>query len=364
MLDIFGGLRRLFRRRTVCIDNVVFRLHWMLTSSVLVAASLAVTSRQYLGDPIACIRSGDSPSSRIVDTYCWIHPTFTIPKAFRKKVGVEVPYPGIDNSVHTEHKYYAYYQWICFILFLQAIFFYLPFYLWSVWEGGLLRAVTMNMQFAVVSEEERRLKRKIISEFVLRNLGQHRAYAMKYIFCEVLALINILGQMSLMDALLDGEFWSYGPEVVKFLSMDQEERSDPMIRLFPRMTKCIFYTFGYSGSIQKHDILCLLPLNILNEKIYVFLWFWFMTLSMLTFLVLISRGAVILMPSVRPRMLHARCRLAFREHIAKVISQTDVGDWFFLYMLGKNLDSILFKEMMADLSRNFEKEEIMPRNIV
>lgn len=357
MLDIFGGLRRVFRRRIVCVDNIVFRLHWMLTTAILIASSLAVTSRQYLGDPIACIRSGDSPSSRIVDTYCWIHATFAIPSAFTKKVGSEVAYPGIENSNNSERKYYAYYQWICFILFLQAVFFYFPFYLWSVWEGGLLRAVTLNMHFAVVTDEDRKHKRKIISEFLLRNLGQHKLYAVKYIFCEFLAFLNVLMQLMLMDMLFDGEFWTYGPDVVRFMAMDQEDRFDPMMKVFPRMTKCIFYTFGFSGSVQRHDVLCLLPLNILNEKIYVFLWFWFVILAILTFLVLLSRIAVILFPSTRPRMLHERCRLAYREHITTVTYNTDVGDWFLLYMLGKNLDSILFKEILSDLSKSFKKQE-------
>ena len=39
------------------------------------------------------------------------------------------------------------------------------------------------------------------------------------------------------------------------------------------MTKCTFHKFGSSGEIEKHDAMCILPLNIVNEKIYIFLWF-------------------------------------------------------------------------------------------
>jgi hypothetical protein len=48
------------------------------------------------------------------------------------------------------------------------------------------------------------------------------------------------------------------------------------------MTKCEFHKFGSSGTVQKFDALCVLPLNIINEKIYVFLWFWFVIVSIIT----------------------------------------------------------------------------------
>jgi ABC-type phosphate/phosphonate transport system ATPase subunit len=32
------------------------------------------------------------------------------------------------------------------------------------------------------------------------------------------------------------------------------------------MTKCTFHKFGASGDIETHDALCILPLNIFNEK--------------------------------------------------------------------------------------------------
>ena len=49
-----------------------------------------------------------------------------------------------------------------------------------------------------------------------------------------------------------------------------------------QVTKCTFHKFGPSGTVQKFDGLCVLPLNIINEKIYVFLWFWFVILAIVT----------------------------------------------------------------------------------
>lgn len=121
MLDLFLGLKRLIKRRIIHIDNTVFRLHWQLTSVTLIAFSLIITTRQYVGSPIDCLQKDEIPEN-VLNTYCWIHSTFTIPSAFEKMVGKDVAHPGVDNSFHeeSEKKYLTYYQWVCFSLFLQV----------------------------------------------------------------------------------------------------------------------------------------------------------------------------------------------------------------------------------------------------
>ena len=45
-------------------------------------------------------------------------------------------------------------------------------------------------------------------------------------------------------------------------------------------------------SHQTHDALCLLPINVVNEKIYVFLWFWLLLLALITSLFVVFRLVV------------------------------------------------------------------------
>ena len=94
--------------------------------------------------------------------------------------------------------------------------------------------------------------------------------------------------MFLMDRFFDGTFLTFGIEVISFAERDQEDRIDPMVMIkifpyltkifhwifscfqvyiFPRMTKCTFHKFGTSGEIEKHDAMCILPLNIGNHEI-------------------------------------------------------------------------------------------------
>ena len=59
----------------------------------------------------------------------------------------------------------------------------------------------------------------------------------------------------------------------------------------PQVTKCTFHKYGSSGTVETHDGLCILPLNIFNEKIYIFLWFWFVSLAVVSGVGLLYRLA-------------------------------------------------------------------------
>ena len=157
--------------------------------------------------------------------------------------------------------------------------------------------------------------------------------------------------MFLMDRFFEGAFMTFGLEVIAFAERDQEDRLDPMVYIFPRMTKCTFHKFGASGEVEKYDALCILPLNIVNEKIYIFMWFWFLILGTLSALVVVYRLVIIISPRMRAYLLYIRFRLIKREVINTIVKKSKMGDWFLFYMLGQNVDSIIFKEVMHELAR-------------
>lgn len=353
MFEVIESLRGLIKPEQLTVDNNVFKLHYKFTTLTLVTFSLLVSCRQYLGNPIDCVQSDDIPHN-VIDTYCWIHSTFTLPRALDAAVGTDVAHPGIDSNLPgDEHVYHAYYQWVCFMLFMQAILFYMPYYIWTSWECKRMRALSLGLDNPVLEEDEKRRRRALLANYLFASMNQNNIYFAKLVICELLNLSNVLFQIYLTDVFLGGEFATYGTDVMRFTEQSQEQRTDPMIRIFPRVTKCTFYTFGTSGDIQKYDALCILSINIINEKIFIFLWFWFVILATLSSLVVLYRVVIVLIPGVRHAILKMQHRGISKEYTDIVSRRCAVGDWFVIYLLGKNLDILNFKVLIGELARKF-----------
>lgn len=364
MLHILGSLKKLFTIRKVSIDCLVFRLHHQLTVLVLVAFAVLVTTKQYVGDPIDCDRSSGVPAG-VINVYCWIHATYSVKSLFANADGKRIVYPGVGNgadlSDHADIKYHKYYQWVCLVLFLQALFFYVPRWLWKAWEGGRLRALVQSLECHVVLEPEAKgAKKDLLAKYLLANLGSQDWYAWKYLICEILALVNVVCQLFFIDRFLDGEFLSFGLEVIRFVTYDgdYEDRLDPMVRVFPRVAKCHFHKFGSSGNVETHDAVCVLPLNIVNEKIYVFLWFWFVILAVVSGLVLVYRSVLFLWPPARFHVLRSRARLTSAAYLQRVLDRCQLGEWFVLDLLAKNVDAVHYRDFISDLEKQLEGKSL------
>ena len=120
MLHLFLGLKSLVKVSRYHTDGSVFRLHYRITVMALLAFTFIVTTRQYIGSPIMCVHTRDIPKD-VLNTYCWIHPTYTLSSAHWKRVGVDVPHPGVDKTRDDrDKKHVKYYQWVGFCLFFQV----------------------------------------------------------------------------------------------------------------------------------------------------------------------------------------------------------------------------------------------------
>ena len=80
------------------------------------------------------------------------------------------------------------------------------------------------------------------------------------------------------------QFMFYGAKVVRFYQVPAEEAVmrgilNPMCEVFPRVASCTYWKYGSGGRQTGLDALCILALNIVIDKIYLVLWFWFVILG-------------------------------------------------------------------------------------
>lgn len=335
------------------IDNLVFRFHYRVTTAILFLCCILCTANGLIGDPISCINDG-AIDAHVLNTYCWITSTFTLPHQQGKPVGTHVAHPGLGNYVEDEEetRYHAYYQWVPFMLFFQGLLFYTPHWFWKNWEEGKMRMISDGMRGVLTCQREDRKKTQSrLVQYMFDTLHMHNVYAFGYFFCEALNFVNVLGNIFFLDTFLGNAFLTYGSDVVRFSGRNQENRTDPMIAVFPRVTKCTFHKYGPSGTIQKHDAMCVLALNIINEKIFIFLWFWFIILATLSALALLYSLIIVVLPSTRETILKRRFKFSTPNGVSTLVEKTQVGDFLLIHLLGQNLNMVVFGEVLDEFTQ-------------
>lgn len=232
-----------------------------------------------------------------------------------------------------------------------------------------MRNLTENITTSLVSQETKNKGKKYLLDYVFERLHSQNMYAIKFIICEILNLINVIIQVVLMNLFLAGQFILYGPKVFSYTFINPEERDDHLNIVFPKLTKCEIYKYGPSGSIEDFDALCVLPLNIVNEKIYILLWFWCFALIILSFLFLIYRMITLFSTNARKYLLKSQCLLlnktiGMSKNIDIIVDSIKYGDWFVLIQLGKNVNPVVFIEFLSDLAEQFIiRNEECKRNV-
>lgn len=347
--DLLSGLGRLLKLSgKTDIDSPICKLHHNFTTTILLCFCLLVTATNLIGDPIQCtFQEHTLMKDDFVNTYCWIHATYTLPG----KNPTE-SYHGMGHAQRgDEIVFHNYYQWVPFVLFLQALLFFAPYWLWKTWEGGKMAAASEELTNPIMAKDDRKEKIQLLAEYLHASLHQHNLYAAKYLFCEILNFFITVVNIFLMNKFLGGKFVSYGTEVLSLPQMEVEHRTDPMIALFPRMTKCTFRPYGASGTIENLDALCLMPHNIVNEKVFLFLWVWFWMLLVTGALAVLWRCLVFFVPFIRIHLLTKYTRGLNKNEVKILSMNLGVGDYFVFYLLHKNVSEFSFADLMKELSR-------------
>ena len=119
ILDQIGGMPKVASRND---DDFSDRLSHRVTTFMLIACAMIVSTKQYVGEPISCWVPAHfkSDHEKYTNDYCWVRNTYYL--SFDEYI------PKEDE--HDKRHMIPYYQWMPIILLLQALFFYVPILVW------------------------------------------------------------------------------------------------------------------------------------------------------------------------------------------------------------------------------------------
>merc|ERR1712203_404616 len=137
--------------------------------------------------------------------------------------------------------------------------------------GGVMKLLTNGLtEFdSFMNKSTRSDGVKLIKTYWNQKQTKRGTYFLKFFACELLNFANVVGQIFFTDMFLGYQFQQFGRDVLSQIEEPINVRDDPLNRVFPKVAKCTFQKFGPSGSLQKHDALCVLPLNHQREDLCV-----------------------------------------------------------------------------------------------
>jgi len=335
----------------VSIDNFTFKLFYKWSVSLFITGSVATVSSQFFGDPIACETADDSVDEEVLNSYCWMYSTFDIPQEFKGSCS--------RQSFDSTNLYNTYYQWVSIFLMVQAIIFYIPRCIWLSMEGGLMTFLVKGNQGRVI--EDAQDKQKVLLNNYLEHVhNKFNKYAFCFFFCELLNILISISQVFVTNAFLNYQFIDYGYLVYQHYRLPPEERQlatalNPMCEVFPKVAVCNYQRYGRGGGQETKNALCILSLNMINDKVFALLWVWHCVLIVAGINRIITRSVQLSSSRIRyflmKMMMHRYLRNnKHSKHIQHYVVNCSIGDWFVLYQMSKNMNKRFFAEFLALLS--------------
>lgn len=219
-------------------------LHYFYTRNLFICAFLLSGARQLFGDSIICCCVTAYPRD-LINTNCFTNGTFTY----------------VDSTPY----YHYYYQWIPLVLLLESLAFSVPNLIWEYFVASYIKSLSI---------QNPKLDENYCNFIVLELRNTRFNFYLKHLLLDVTYLANVILQMYLLDLFLNNDY-------IDFFKYNTKN-------LFPLYTKCNF-KISENSDYSYYKLECLLPLNILYEKIFKILWFWFHILLILQAIGILKR---------------------------------------------------------------------------
>ncbi|GMT28902.1 hypothetical protein PFISCL1PPCAC_20199, partial [Pristionchus fissidentatus] len=261
-------------------DDTVDRLNYVYTIYILLGFAVTLFMKNYVGEPIQCWTPAQWNGiwEKFSESYCFVENTYFVP------MNTSLP----SSPVVRQNKEMIYYQWVPFALSAMALAFYIPRGVWKILS--INSGLTLGEIMSSARKDAKKKKAEETSDALrvafehcvyepTSATADHRTYLSNvYLTMKILEVVNVLGQLLLINLWLgtDYTFWGFGI-LRDMLSGRQWQHSGH----FPRVAYCDL-SVREMGNINNWTVQCVLMVNMFNEKIFIFLWFWFAIVSVLS----------------------------------------------------------------------------------
>lgn len=292
-------------------DNGIFRLYYIFSVRLLFLLGLLASSTQYFSNKIECTPIENVNS--FIKEFCWVH---------------------------------NYYPWVPIALFVQAMFLYLPRFIWSKFETQIVDHLLLNNKIDRFDESKQDQMRDYIIDLLIRSrrICRNSKYYV-HIFTEFLNLFSAALQILFMNKFFNMNFLHFGFKLWNY--------SDPMAKAFPNLTKCNLHAYGYPDV----NFTCILPINLLNQKVYFVVWLWYQLLIICSIFNMINRIFLTCSTKLRCAVIMEQVEIANRDSLISVVSDSSIGEWYILNVLSLNINSTMFNQIINELHRQRRNRE-------
>ncbi|KAF8383964.1 hypothetical protein PRIPAC_73106, partial [Pristionchus pacificus] len=279
-------------------NDIVDRLNYQYTATMVMVCAIMLAGTQYVGKPIQCWVPAQFTGAweKYAETYCFIKGSYFLPDDAE-----------IDSDfIKRDEEVIGYYQWVPLMLAFQAFCFYFPSLIWrsmnfntginvkAILESaakikkrvdlssrqGQVRAAASHINEALEMQRDLAVRKLELVRKYKRSGGY---LSVLYIITKFLYVLNIFLQFAIFSTFLDlkSSFWGFNILSDLIQGREWEETGN-----FPRVTMCDF-NVRVLGAMHRWTVQCVLMINMFTEKIYVFLWFWFLLVGVISLLSLV-----------------------------------------------------------------------------
>lgn len=382
LLDIVPSFKKL---RGSLTDDWIDRMNHLYTVALFVIFAVVVSTAQFVGDPIHCWCPAEFTDAFVDYTkyVCWVSNTYYLP---------------MHNTIPTDvqarqAKEITYYQWVPLIFMFQCFLFKFPNIVWKISHGGsglnLDKIVNLAEDTQLGSPEERREKIGHLAHFLDKWLDTHREYRWNmyvriktklshvccflcnkregtyltalFLFIKLLYVVNVIGQFFLLNEFMSTSYNNYGFEIIDHLSTKGEWRESPR---FPRVTLCDF-EIRQLQNVLRYTVQCVLPINLFNEKIFIFMWFWLFLVAALSVYNLIHGMFLHIFKSNRARYIKKYLKInndiqsGFDKKLCQKFANIYLRDdgVFVLRQIAKNSTDLVVTDVIHVMFEEFKKRQ-------